>query len=122
MNEPGKLTLLSKIEPSPRSAPSEAPCAACSTSPEHIYDLRRGNRCSDGFYAEVSQFADRLLPEIERRAGPLLDGYSRHVQQFLAEPPRSRGEYAIELLTLGMALEVYEGAAQETSRWVVELA
>ena len=89
---------------------------------EHVYDLRRGNRTSDDFYFEVARFSDVVLAAVEQRAGPLLDGYSRHVQGFLAEPPRSRGEYAIELLMLGMMLRRYEGAAQDTSGWIVELA
>ena len=88
----------------------------------HIYDLRRGNLCSDSFYEELAGFCDQLLARLDRRAGVLLDGYSRHVQEFLAEPPRSRGEYAIELLTLGMVLRRYESGAQNTSRRIAKLA
>src|ERR1035441_6835133 len=82
----------------------------------HIYDLRRGNRCSDGFFRELDQFADEVVAGIERRASPLLDGYSQHVERFLAESERSRSEYAIEFLMLGMALRRYEGAAQATPK------
>ena len=89
---------------------------------EHVYDLRRGNRSSDDFYVEAARLSDEVLAAVERRAGALLDGYGRHVHGFLAEAPRSRGEYAIELLSLGMMLRRYEGAAQATSEWVVELA
>jgi hypothetical protein len=88
----------------------------------HVYDLRRGNHNSDGFFDQASTFSNEILPVIEARAGALLDGYSRHAQEFLCETPRSRGEYAIDFLTLGMALRRYEGAAQSTSRWVVEFA
>jgi hypothetical protein len=89
---------------------------------QHVYDLCRGNLCSDAFYAALPAFADRTLAAIEGRASPLLDGYSRHVQTFLAEAPRSRGEYALEFLLLGTLLSRYEGAAQETSPWIIELA
>jgi len=99
-------------------APSPNPGPA----PELIYDLRRNGGGSDGFYAETARFSAALVAGIESRAGSLLDGYSRHVREFLGETPRSRGEYAIELLTLGMALREYEGAAHRTPGWVVELA
>jgi hypothetical protein len=87
-----------------------------------VYDLRRGNHNSDGFYDQVGSFSDEILAIVDARAGSLLDHYSRHAQEFLCETPRSRGEYAIDLLTLGMALRRYEGAAQITSRWIVEFA
>ena len=93
-----------------------------SSHPRRVYDLRRGNTCSDSFYASLPAFADQTLSNIERRAAPLLDGYSLHTQTFLAEAPRSRGEYALEFLLLGMVLIRYEAAAQKTSRWIVELA
>jgi hypothetical protein len=87
-----------------------------------VYDLRRGGGNSDRYYAEAAAFADKVLAEIELRAGPALDGYTRYVQVDLREAARSRGEYAVELLTLGMALRRYSGVAEHTARWVVELA
>ena len=88
----------------------------------HVYDLCAGNRTSDAFYADVAGFADDLLAKIELRASPVLDGYSRHVLEILGETLRTRGDYAIELLTLGMAMRRYEGAAQQTPHWVIEMA
>ena len=88
----------------------------------HVYDLRRGNNCSDSFYAALPAFADRIVSDIERRAAPLLDGYSSHVESALGQAPRSRGENALEFLVLGMLLARYEGAAQHASRWTMELA
>lgn len=90
--------------------------------PNLVYDLRRNGNGSGGFYAEAARFSAEVVARIEERAGSVLDGYSRHVQEFLGEAPRSRGEYAIELLTLGMALTEYEGAAQKTPGWIVKLA
>jgi hypothetical protein len=87
-----------------------------------VYDLRLDGGDSDRFYAEAARFADLVVDEIEFRAGDALDGYSRHLQGELKEPERSRGEYAIELLTLGLALERYAGAAESTPGWVVEAA
>jgi len=84
-----------------------------------IYDLRIKD---GGYYADVAAFSERLLAEIELRAGATLDGYILHVIAFLSEAPRSHGEYAIELLTLGQALRRYGGAAESTPAWVVKLA
>jgi len=86
-----------------------------------IYDLRIQDGGSAGYYADVAAFSERLLAEIERRAGATLDGYILHVIAFLSEAPRSHGEYAIELLTLGQALRRYAGAAESTPAWVVKL-
>jgi hypothetical protein len=88
-------------------------------APDLVYDLRRGGSCSDGFYDDVSRFSNRLLAEIELHAGQALRGYSEYAQSCLKEAPRSQGEYAIELLTLGMALKLYAGAARSTPRWAV---
>lgn len=84
-----------------------------------IYDLRAGEPTSDVCYAATARFADDLLAAIEKRAGKTLTGYSRFVCKRLSEAPRSRGEYAIEFLTLGMALRRYEPAARAISPWIV---
>jgi hypothetical protein len=91
------------------------------SSPRHVYDLRNGKPSSDEFYATANRMADEALAAIEASAGALLDAYQRHIQ-FLSEAPRSRGEYAIELLTLGMALHCYEGAAERSPGWVVRMS
>jgi hypothetical protein len=86
-----------------------------------IYDLRV-NGGSGGYYADVASFSGRLLAEIDLRVGAALDDYIHHVQAILREAPRSYGEYAIELLTLGQAITRYGGAAESTPVWVVKLA
>ena len=105
-----------KTAPPPPDTDVPSPCL------RPVYDLRRGNTCSDGFYTTLPAFADQTLSNIERRAASLLDGYSLHTQTFLAEAPRSRGEYALEFLLLGMVLIRYEAAAQKTPRWIVGIA
>jgi hypothetical protein len=59
------------------------------------------------------------VSEIENRAAAALDGYSRHVTGTLHEAFRSRGEYGLELLTLGMAIRLYGGVAATAPGWVV---
>ena len=121
MYSPGGTDSVSNAPAAVTQMPAPASGPAKHGSP-HVYDLRRGNLCSDSFYEELAGFCDRLLTRLDRRAGVLLDGYSRHVQEFLAEAPRSRGEYAIELLTLGMVLRRYESGAQNTSPRIAKLA
>ena len=101
------------VEPVPLQETPESP-VPCADDIGLVYDLR--------FYADVAQFSDKLLAEIDWRVGDILDGYTRHVQEFLREAGRSRGEYVIELLTLGLVLRQYGGAAEGTPGWVVVLA
>jgi len=89
---------------------------------ELVYDLRIDEQSSEHFYAEVAAFSERVVAEIERRAGPALDGYSRYVTTSLREAPRSRGEYALELLTVGMAIRLYGRVAASSPGWVIDLA
>jgi hypothetical protein len=87
-----------------------------------VYDLRRSESGSDGYYVAVSEFADALLAGIELRAGTQLASYRRYVLEDLCEAERSHGEYALDLLTLGLALTRYAGAVQHTPGWVVILS
>jgi hypothetical protein len=87
-----------------------------------VYDLRSGSHDSSSFYADATKFADEVLARIDEIAGDALDGYCKYLRMVGVEKPRSRGEYAVELLTLGMALRTYAAAAQSTPGWVMMLA
>jgi hypothetical protein len=84
-----------------------------------VYDLRLIGGDSDSFYDDVSRFSDRLLTEFERRAAPALDGFRGYAATVLGEPERSRGEYGLELLTLGLSLRRYGRAARRSPRWAM---
>jgi uncharacterized protein len=86
------------------------------------YDLRLSEGTSRRFYGDVAAFSARVVGEIESRAAAALDGYARYVSDALGEADRSRGEYGLELLTLGMALQIYSGVAAATPGWVIALA
>ncbi len=94
----------------------------CAVGADLVYDLRLRDGRSDCFYADVAHFSDKVLAEIDFRAATVLDAYTHHVQIEMQQLSRSRGEYAIDLLLLGWALQRYAGAAQNTPRWIVELA
>jgi len=87
-----------------------------------VYDLRVGTASSEGFYREAAEFCDRVVAELELRAGWLIGEYAKHVQAELREAERSRGEYGLDLLVLGLVQARYLGAAESTPRWVVGLA
>lgn len=87
-----------------------------------IYDLRDEAGNSDGFYCVLSQFSDELLERIERRISGLLDGYAGYLRVFKLETARSRGEYALEFMMLGMAWRRYEAAARNTPEFCVQVA
>lgn len=87
-----------------------------------VYDLRQKDGCSDCFYADVAHFSDILVAEIDLRAGAAIDGYRKYVQTELQERARSRGEYGMELLVLGMVIQRYGFAAQHTPRLTVDVA
>ena len=97
---------------------------ACSGDLRHefAYDLRIDGKSSERFYADVAVFSARAVAEIDSRAAVVLDGYSRYVTSVLRETPRSRGEYALELLTVGMAVRLYGEMAGSTPGWVIDAA
>ncbi len=89
--------------------------------PAPVYDLRLEHE-SQEFYACVTAFSSRVIAEAEQHAAVALDGYEHYVTETLRESPRSRGEYALELLTVGMAIRLYGPVAHATPGWVIDLA
>jgi hypothetical protein len=84
------------------------------------YDLRRGEPDATAFYRTLEDLADRVLEHAEARAGALLSAYAAFCAS-RGEAPRGRGEYVIELLTLGAAWLRYGGLASRTPRTAVRL-
>jgi hypothetical protein len=87
-----------------------------------VYSLRLGGEYSDQYYADVARFADELLAEVDLQAAALIAAYSRDLKTAQREPPRSSGEYAIDLLALGLAQWRYAGVAENTPDWAIALA
>ncbi len=92
------------------------------TSAEFVYDLRGPDGSSDRYYDEIAAFSNRLLAEMDRRAGALIDAYAGFLHTILCEAPRSRGDYALEFLTLGLLRARYSKASEQSPRWAVSLA
>ena len=109
-----------KPEPCSPERDSRAPDGTeAETRHEFVYDLRLDG---GSFYTDVAEFSARVVAEIENRAAAGLSGYSRYVTWVLHEGPRSRREYALELLTVGMAIRLYGDVAAATPGWAMGLA
>jgi hypothetical protein len=80
------------------------------------YSLRDGQRRSETYYQDIAAFTDEVLAEAEGRAGALVAAFQTYLRQTEREVPRSRLEYAFELLSLGILWRVYAGDALGLTR------
>jgi hypothetical protein len=80
------------------------------------YSLRDGQRRSETYYRDIAAFSDEVLAEAEGRAGALVAAFQTYLRQTEWEAPRSRPEYAFELLSLGVLWRVYAGDALSLTR------
>lgn len=71
------------------------------------YSLRDEQGRSDQYYRDIAAFADEALREAERLAGPLVTEFRSFLQATAREELRTREEYALELLVLGVLSRVY---------------
>lgn len=74
-----------------------------------------GNEASR-FRSALHSLADAFLEEVETRCGDLLDGHEAFLSTVEAGIPRTRGEHAIELLSLGLLREEYAPVAAATRK------
>ena len=72
------------------------------------YSLKADAARSDQYYRDIAAFTDGVLAEAENRVGRLVDAYAA---QDTDEVPRTRPEYVLDLLTLGVLWRVYLGRA-----------
>lgn len=72
-------------------------------------------RSAPGFYGSLKHFSDAALQFCEEIAGSMLDGHMALQQAGDPDRLRSRGEYAVELLTLGILRRIYGDLALHTA-------
>lgn len=101
---------------------SGASAACCGTTGDLVYDLSLNSENSDEFYRKLTRFSDHVLVAIQRRTGSSINEFISYVRGELREAERSRGEYELDLLILGLLLGRYLGAAETTPGWVMALA
>lgn len=73
----------------------------------------------EAFYRVLEEATAELMVEVEGRFGSLLDEHEAQLLSAGREVPRSRGEYAVELLTFGVLLSEYGALAAATPRELV---
>jgi ubiquinone/menaquinone biosynthesis C-methylase UbiE len=77
------------------------------------YTLRNNQENSNSFYRDLTLFTTEVLRVAESLAGQVLDSYRSHVTDNSRDKLRSREEYILELLMLGVLWQVYSGDALE---------
>jgi len=85
------------------------------------YDLRSGGSGSGDYYRHIHQYSTVVYNRIEEKAGYVISGLIDFAALRAIEKPRSRAEYAVEVLTLGMTWNRYLGASQHTALPVIGL-
>ena len=83
------------------------------------YNLRDKSGNSDNYYHKIEKLSDKVLEHVKIHAGDIINNYREFIINETGEQPRSDGEYAVELLTLGMVWNRYLGASQAASGFIL---
>ena len=84
-----------------------------------VYDLRLNEGSPESYFNELATFSDEVLDQIEKQAGAILDRYIEYNELILQEVPTSRGEAAMDLLTVGAVTSIYGASAGRVPAWVL---
>jgi len=84
-----------------------------------LYDLRLTAGPEDSYFTQVARFSDRVLEHSENRIGAILDQYVLHSKSVLHETRVTRGEAALDLLTVGAVTQLYWDLARRVPGWVL---
>lgn len=79
------------------------------------YNLCCGESNSNIYYDEIEKFSTLVQEKIEIQFCEIITDFSGFLITKNIEKIRSRGEYAVEILTIGLAWERYISASQNTS-------
>ena len=71
------------------------------------YSLLNGQKNSDNYYAQISDFTDEFLKEGKAQMGDVVEGFKGFLDQTQREAIRPDSEYLLDLLTLGVLWRVY---------------
>ncbi len=81
------------------------------------YSLRNDQQHSENFYKQLTSFTDYVLKMAQPMIGDILKHYQRFVCENELEFLRSRNEYLIEFLALGVYWNTYATRAQTRAKW-----
>lgn len=85
------------------------------------YNLRDESGNSDNYYKKIVLFSDEVVDYVETFTGDIINNYKLYLQNSTDQLFRSRGEYGVELLTLGMTWRRYLGASQVAPKTMLRL-
>lgn len=71
------------------------------------YSLLRDRECSCSFYQDRSRFTDEMIAQGEQQVGALVDSYLAFLRETSGEAIRTRPEYLLELLVMGVLWRIY---------------
>lgn len=77
------------------------------------YYLRYKEKHSDKYYNAISGFADEVLLQSESLTGPIIDDFRGFIEKTGREEVRSKAEYTLEYLTMGVLYKIYSDDAIE---------
>lgn len=75
------------------------------------YSLRENEINSNGYYRDVSLFADEVLAEMRNLTHGIVKEYMAHIRQKEMQGLSTEEEYGLELLILGTLWQIYSGDA-----------
>lgn len=78
------------------------------------YSLKLKDKDSDDYYKSISKFTDEVLEEMEVLLGKVVEGFMGYIEKNSIEILRSKNEYLLELLILGVMWQVYCDKAVKT--------
>jgi hypothetical protein len=71
------------------------------------YSLKNGQKYSDAYYQDITEFTNEVLAEISHCSMGLIEDFRTFIQTTRGESLRSYDEYAFEILTLGTLWRIY---------------
>ncbi len=82
------------------------------------YSLCAGNLTSDEFYLKVSEVTDEILASMPEDIIELLGSYQKYITQYNIEQVRSKNEYYIEILQIGLFRNIYPEETLPLENWL----
>ena len=84
-----------------------------------VYNLRVIEGPGDSYFTQVASFSELVVEQVRLRTGAILDRFIIHSVNVLRAPSVSRGEAAMDLLTVGAAIALYANSARRVPGWVL---
>lgn len=81
------------------------------------YNLQQKQQNSDDYYKRIEQLAETISKQLTLHFQKELEDFEEYIRDQQIETLRSREEYGLELLMLGVYNSLYQPAAQQLKKW-----